>query len=223
MLKRTVIKLFLIIIGSLAALVAADLLLFTFVTWDGWRLIASWADEDDLNRWVSHYGSEPAPLQNVGFLPPPSIPGRPGNWFHRAGGAGSPGASGSGGTGAGGLLAYSIEAESPLIYGRAMSSADAKCLFEVGVALPYVMLERFYSGPSAVTPPDPSEWSVRIVAGAMAANALILIALIGGPIFFRDVRAIIRLVRGRCSRCGYILITEQDRCPECGASRESLF
>jgi hypothetical protein len=221
MLKRTVIKLFLIIIGSVAALVAADLLLFTFGTWDGWRLIPAWADEDDFSRWVSHYGSDPAPFQNVGYLPPPAIPGRDGHWLHRAGAA-SPVARGFGGPLATGLLAYSIEAKSPVIQGRAISSAGSKCLVEVGVALPYVMLERFYSGPSAVSPPHPSEWSVRIVAGAMAANAVILIALIGGPIFFRDVRAIIRLVRGRCSRCGYILLTEQDRCPECGASRESL-
>lgn len=230
--KRFLTKAFLLVIGSAAALVAADSLIFAYGTFDGSTIVASLPNDEDITWWKNRVGAEPKP-SSARFSPPEAPPARAGTWFHKNGGMGAAGFYAIPAIPYRGMIAYEIEvahaSKYPMIQGRALASED-KCAYRMGVALPYVMVERSFVCAQGASPPHPAEggWQTRIVPAGFAANVGLLVAIVAMPILaisilLRDGRSIIRIARSRCARCGYILLKEQDRCPECGANRMRIW
>lgn len=209
------------IIGSVAIVLAADDVLFTRGTWNGWQLVPRVAGDDEATWWQSRVGPLPPPATTANIIAPAPVRGRDGS--NADGSAGAPGANLPNG-----IIAYRMTTPTRMIRGGVLVSPTAH-VWRVGVELPGGMaVERVYFGLPGQTPPHPTlgGWDVRVLPLGLLANSLcvapplcvvlMLLAWVTARAF-RRIRGSIRRARRRCPACAYVLLPGQTGCPECGA------
>jgi hypothetical protein len=208
-------------LASAAALLAADQLLFRIATFDGCALTPSYANDRDLEWWQQHVGALPQYFDDIDQ--PNAISGRPGTWWHPRGGHGAAGASGTPLEAESGVAAFDMTSDSRLVTGRALATNE-RWSYSVGSTLPLQFMERVYIGPAGtdpghpVTDRGPNGWSTRFRIGPFAVDLLLLMVAVDYLcVWFHRIRGVSRVRRSACAQCGYSLLPDQHRCPECGA------
>jgi hypothetical protein len=212
--------LFLTIVASAVLVLAVDHVLFTRGTWSGWRLVPRSAGHDQVSWWQSQVGLLPGPTTTGSIVPPAVVRSRDGK-----NGNGAPGAPGA--RLPDGLIEYRMRTDSSMIRGGVLVSPDTHA-WRVGVDLPGGMVvERVHIGLPGLAPLHPTlgGWDARIRLLGLVTNSL----YVAGPLCivlyfsartsrwgFRRIIGSIRLARGRCPACAYVLVTINDPCPECG-------
>jgi hypothetical protein len=224
MCARIVIKTTSFVVSIVLVLLLADLVLFAVTTHDGPSMVPVQAEEGDIVWWNRHVGTTPR-VDLIQVPPPEAFSGSPGNWLRKDGGHGGDGVAVTPLALHKGLAAYRVEgagALSGFVRGRVLASED-HCAYRVGVALPFVMLERSHLALQGQPPPPLSEdWQRNLLPAGLLGNATILFLLIGMPFLYSDFVSLTRIWRRRCAGCGHMLLESQSRCPECGAVRRRL-
>ncbi len=224
--RNVLLVLTLTIIGSAAIVIAADLVLFAHAILNGCQLVAgAAAGPEERAWWQSRVG--PLPQSGTTFnvslpKPMPGLDGSNRHSMHAPGGFRLPH----------GLLVIKMKTDSPLLRGEVLVSATTHA-WRVRVQLPGgPIVTREYI--TAAGQPSPNGifryWRIRIELLGLTLNSLILAGPLCVLVFtgarltaglFRRFRAFIRRVRGQCGECGYTLLPDQTRCPECGHQRKA--
>ncbi|MCH8344367.1 MAG: zinc ribbon domain-containing protein [Planctomycetes bacterium] len=218
---RIVVAVMLSIIGSTAIVLGVDHLLFTRGTWSSWQLVVvPVVGHDETAWWKSRVGPLPPAGTTTNIVAPATVRGRDGL---NADGAPAP----HGARLLYGLIAYRMKTQFPMIRGGVLISPTTHA-WRVGVELPGgIAVERIYLGLPGQAPPHPTfgGWDLRILPVGLLINSLYAAAPLCVVVTvlawfsrwaFRRIRGSIRRAHSRCPACAYVLLPEQNTCPECG-------
>lgn len=225
------LRIMIVLLSSVAGVLTVDHLLFTYASLNIWRFVHRIPTPQDLQWWMDHVGPLPAPTAAHLIPPPPSMPGAHApEWMWRVGlqrnaGAGSDGAPAEPYHDLPmEFLVCAADVGTPLLIGTVMSSPNDYA-YRAGVAFPCVAVERSWISPHSVAMPHPTSggWTWEIKPIGLMVNAIPFAIVIAGTLSFssmliRRIRATLRRAHNQCSQCGYRLLKEQSRCPECGSA-----